>query len=58
MPMLQAINDRRAFRALDAKPIEKETLLRLVEAAHTAPSSLNNQPWRFVTVTDTEVLDT
>lgn len=57
MPVLQAINDRRAYRALDAKPVEKDILVRLVEAAHTAPSSMNNQPWRFVTVTDSEVLE-
>jgi len=56
MPMLHAINERRAYRAIDAKPVDKEILVRLVEAAHTAPSAMNNQPWRFVTVTDSDVL--
>jgi len=54
--MLRAIEERRAYRALDTKPIEKEVLVRLAEAAHTAPSSMNNQPWRYITVTDQAIL--
>lgn len=57
MSILQVIDQRKASRALDSKPIDKEILLRLAEAAHTAPSSMNNQPWRFVTVTDPNQLD-
>lgn len=56
MALLHAIDKRRAYRALDTKPIEEAVLLRLVEAAHTAPSAMNNQPWRYVTVTDEKVL--
>lgn len=52
MPVLKALESRRAFRALDATPIPKDVLSRLVEAAHLAPSSGNNQPWRIVTVVD------
>jgi len=55
--MLHAIEQRRAFRALDTKPIDNETLLHLIEAAATAPSGMNNQPWRFVTTTETERLN-
>ncbi|MGE4584264.1 MAG: nitroreductase family protein [Sphaerochaeta sp.] len=58
MAMLPAIEDRRAFRALDTKPIPSEVLLRLVEAARTAPSAMNNQPWRFITVTEAKQLAT
>jgi len=57
MAMLEAIEKRKAYRALDTKPIAEEVLLRLAEAAHTAPSSMNNQPWRLVTVTDENVLE-
>ncbi|MDN5334648.1 nitroreductase family protein [Sphaerochaeta halotolerans] len=56
MAMLEAIEKRRAYRALDTKPIDEEVLLRLAEAAHSAPSSMNSQPWRLVTVTDETVL--
>jgi nitroreductase len=52
MALLEAIEKRRAYRALSEKPISKEVLLRLVEAARLAPSSANNQPWHIVTVVD------
>lgn len=55
--MLQEIQKRRAYRALDSRPVEQDVLLRLIEAAATAPSGLNNQPWRFITVTEEEHLN-
>jgi len=54
--VLPAIEKRRAYRALDTRPIEPEVLLGLIEAATTAPSAMNNQPWRFITVTESERL--
>jgi nitroreductase len=56
MPILNAIEKRRAARALDEAPIPRETLKRLVEAAHLAPSCMNNQPWRIVAVADPDRL--
>ena len=50
MALLRQIDSRRAYRALDTKPIAREVLLRLAQAAHLAPSCNNNQPWRIVTV--------
>ena len=35
-------------RAMSGKPIKKEELMSLFEAAKWAPSSYNNQPWRFI----------
>jgi len=35
-------------RAMSGDEISKEELMRLFEAARWAPSSMNNQPWRFV----------
>src|SRR5262245_8615643 len=34
-------------RAMSGEPLAQEDLLRLFEAARWAPSSGNNQPWRF-----------
>jgi len=56
MALMKALEQRRAFRAFDTRPVAQETLLRLAEAATTAPSAMNNQPWRFVTVQDETVL--
>ena len=52
MAILRQIQSRRAYRALDTRPIAREVLLRLLEAAHLAPSCSNNQPWRIVTVVE------
>ncbi len=52
MEILKAIRTRRALRALSETPIPEAVLLRLVQAAHLAPSCSNNQPWRIVTVAD------
>ncbi len=35
-------------RAMNGEPVTPEELMRLFEAARWAPSSNNNQPWRFV----------
>jgi nitroreductase len=39
---------RWSSRAMSGQPIAKEELFRLFEAARWAPSSGNNQPWRFL----------
>lgn len=57
MAILQEIKQRRAKRALAPTPIAEEVLLRLAQAAHTAPSGLNSQPWRMITVKDPVALD-
>jgi nitroreductase len=35
-------------RAMSGEEIDREDLMRLFEAARWAPSSMNNQPWRFL----------
>ena len=40
--------ERWSPRALSGEPITQEQLMTLFEAAHWAPSSYNNQPWRFI----------
>ncbi len=35
-------------RAMSEQPIDRHELMTLFEAAKWAPSSFNNQPWRFV----------
>ncbi len=57
MALLKEIETRRAKRALATTPIEEKVLLRLAQAAHLAPSSMNSQPWRMITVKDPIVLD-
>ena len=42
------ISERKSIRAFANKKIDDVTLLQLFEAARWAPSSLNEQPWRFI----------
>lgn len=47
-PILDLIAQRWSTRAFADKPVARETLLTLFEAARWAPSSFNEQPWRFI----------
>lgn len=46
--ILRPIADRWSGRAFSPEPVEESVLLRLFEAARWAPSSFNEQPWRFI----------
>ena len=49
--ILDVIRERWSPRAFDpARPLSRRDLHRLFEAARWAPSSANEQPWRFVVV--------
>ncbi|MDH7509303.1 MAG: nitroreductase family protein [Methanomassiliicoccales archaeon] len=56
MQVHEAIKERRAKRALDTTPIEKNVLNELIDAIRFAPSCFNNQPWRIIIVSDKETL--
>ena len=47
LQILPLIRDRWSPRAFDGSTIDKATLETLLEAARWAPSSHNQQPWRF-----------
>ncbi len=54
-PVLDAIYQRRSIREFTDEPVSADDLQEIVKAGIWAPSGLNNQPWRFVIVTDDEV---
>jgi nitroreductase len=54
--LIHEIDIRRAKRALSEKKVPEEVLRRIMTAATYAPSCLNNQPWRFLVVTDDDKL--
>lgn len=47
-----AIRSRRNVRQFDERPIGRDHLDEILEAARRTPSSTNWQPWDFVVVTD------
>jgi nitroreductase len=50
--LLEHLSARRSVRRFREDAPPREVLARLVEAAVTAPSASNKQPWRFLVVTD------
>ena len=53
----RAIRSRRDMRHFRPDPVPPETLTRLLEAAHYAPSVGYMQPWRFIRVADPALRD-
>ena len=54
MDVIKVIKERRSVRAYLDRPVERDKIQRLLEAARLAPSASNRQEWRFVVVTDRE----
>jgi nitroreductase len=52
MDVSEAIQKRVTIRRWQQRPVEKEKILRVLEAGRRAPSWGNVQPWRFVVVQD------
>lgn len=48
---MDAIARRRMIRRYTDRPVPRETVIALLEAATRAPSPHNRQPWRFVVLT-------
>jgi nitroreductase len=56
MKLLNLLYARKATRAIDERPVEPERVEAILEAARLAPSCMNNQPWRFLVLTEPEAL--
>ena len=52
METWDAIRARRATKQYDSKPVGKEDLEQILEAARRAPSASNRQDWDFVLIQD------
>lgn len=49
------INNRQSCRKYLDKRVEKEKLIKCIEAARVSPSACNSQPWHFVVVNNKEL---
>jgi len=56
LDVLDAIRTRRARRVLSERPIEREKIDALIEAARLSASCNNNQPWRLTLCMGPETL--
>lgn len=50
LELIELISRRQSQRSYTDKPVEKEKLLRCIEAARLAPSANNSQPWKFIII--------
>jgi len=56
MDLLEGLHTRRSIRKYTDQPVTREQLREIIKAGTMAPSGLNNQPWRFVTIQNKEIL--
>ncbi len=54
MTVMEAVKGRRSVRKYRDRPVEREKLMKVLEAGRLAPSASNRQEWRYVVVTDQE----
>ncbi|MCP4665630.1 MAG: nitroreductase [Deltaproteobacteria bacterium] len=54
MDLLKVMEERRSTRAFLERPVERETLEKLLRFAIRAPSAINLQPWEFIVVSGEE----
>jgi len=52
---LELVKTRQSDRAFEPKPVEKEKINLILEAARLAPSACNAQPWKIVVVDNPEL---
>lgn len=57
MSAFDAIRGRRSVRKFKPTPIPREHLERILQAARLAPTSGNQQPWKFLVVDDRALID-
>lgn len=50
MDLRTIIENRYSVRSYQQKEVEKEKLIKILEAGQLAPSAVNNQPWHFIVV--------
>lgn len=57
MEALKAILTRRSVRSFTSQIIDDSTIETILQAAMSAPSAVNEQPWHFLVIRDRKILD-
>lgn len=57
MEFFDVVNSRRSIRSYTDDAVPQDMVERVINAAMTAPSAGNQQPWHFVIIRDRESLD-
>lgn len=56
MELLDLIQKRQSDRQYEARPVDRELVVKCLEAARLAPSACNSQPWKFVVVDEPQLV--
>jgi nitroreductase len=56
MDAIEALKKRRSTRSFSDKPVSRQTLEELIDAARFSPTARNIQPWEFVVITNKDML--
>lgn len=57
MECIEALLTRRSIRVFSEREVSLDLVLKAIDIARYAPSARNSQPWRFIVITDRELLD-
>ncbi len=57
METLEAIFKRRSIRDFKDTPIKNEDIEILLRAAFSAPTAVNAQPWEYIVLTESEIIE-
>lgn len=57
MQTLEAIYKRRSIRGFTEEVPSEEQIKKVLEAAFSAPTAVNAQPWEYIVITEKEILD-
>ncbi len=57
MDAMDAILSRRSIRRYTEQPVSDETIKELLEAAMSAPSAGDEQPWHFLVIRERQILN-
>jgi len=55
MNFLELVKTRQSVRRYSSKPVEKDLVLKCLEAGRLAPSASNCQPWKFIIIDEPEL---
>lgn len=56
MDFLELVKKRKSVRKYKNKSISREKLMKCVESARLAPSACNSQPWKFIIVDESNLI--
>ncbi len=57
MDVIEAVTSRRSIRRYTPAEVSEDSVNRLLQAAMSAPSAGNEQPWHFVVIRQREILN-